>query len=199
MNRGFTVVELLITLVIMAILLTLSVVSMRGLQASARDEERKIDVDTIARGLEEYYKKGNPYYTNGSSKGSYPGANMMVSINGSGWCPGTFWVNPAHAAYFSICRNYMTEVLPGVSDAALTPPGKTSPTLSFSFLGAEASPVAIINPSITTYLNNGDYVYKPLNDSDEGLCYSFDSCRRYVLLYKKETTGEVVIVKSKHR
>lgn len=60
MNRhaGFTLVELLITITVMVALLTLAVVSLRGNQASARDEERKSDVGVIAQHLETYYQSG---------------------------------------------------------------------------------------------------------------------------------------------
>ena len=198
MKRGFTVVEILITLVVMAILLTLSTVGLRATLANAADAERASDIATIARGLEEYYKRGNPYFTTASTKGSYPGSNMMLSISGAGWCSGRFFENPAHAANYSTCREYYGDALPGVSSAALTPPGKTGPSLSNAWIIAEANPITIINPTITTYLNDGNYVYKALDDNN-GICYSDTSCRRFALLYKKESNDEVVIVKSKHQ
>jgi len=62
MNRraGFTLIELLITITIMAILMTLAVFSLRSVQANARDEKRKTDVDSISKGLEQRYTNGNP-------------------------------------------------------------------------------------------------------------------------------------------
>lgn len=199
MKRGFTVVEILITLVVMAILLGLSTVGMRAMIANANDAERADDIATIARGLEQYYEKGNPYYTGGVTKGSYPGSNMTISMGGSGWCATAYFQNPGQAANYSVCRNYYKEALPGLTDAAMTPPGFTSPEFHNPWLQGEANPVTIITPWITQVINEGKYVYKPLNDNDDGHCYSDTSCRRYALIYKKETTGEVVIVKSKHQ
>lgn len=69
-QAGFTVVELIITMTIMAILLTLGVVNLRSTQATGRDEERKTDVSNIALYLDGIYNSGttaNPDY-----KGSYP-------------------------------------------------------------------------------------------------------------------------------
>lgn len=57
-HAGFTLIELLLTITIMVILLTLAVVSLRGSQASARDEERKADTAALARYLETYYRSG---------------------------------------------------------------------------------------------------------------------------------------------
>ena len=59
MKRGFTVVELLITLVVIGILLGLGTVGLRSTLANGRDSERKSDAETIARGLEMRYKRGN--------------------------------------------------------------------------------------------------------------------------------------------
>lgn len=69
-RAGFTIVELVITITIMAILSTLAVVSLRSTQANARDEERKTDVANIALYLEGIYTNGTP--THPEYKGTYP-------------------------------------------------------------------------------------------------------------------------------
>lgn len=71
MNRraGFTIVELVIVIVIMAILLVLAVVNLKSSQVGSRDDERKTDIANIARALEQFYTSG----TDGSvSTGFYP-------------------------------------------------------------------------------------------------------------------------------
>jgi len=67
-SAGFTLIELLITITIMVILLTLSVVSFRANQISARDEERKTDASVIAQQMENYYNAGSDTGT----PGEYP-------------------------------------------------------------------------------------------------------------------------------
>ena len=52
LRRGFTIVELIITITIMGILLVLAVVNVSGTQAQARDDERKADVESISLNLE---------------------------------------------------------------------------------------------------------------------------------------------------
>lgn len=75
---GFTLIELLITITIMVILLTFAVVSLRGNQASARDEERKTDVNVIAQQLEDYYRSGSdPVGT--YKAGQYPPTDLVNS------------------------------------------------------------------------------------------------------------------------
>lgn len=55
-NRsGFTIVELLVVIVVIAILATISIVVYSGIQARARDSKRKNDLDYIAKALENNY------------------------------------------------------------------------------------------------------------------------------------------------
>lgn len=75
-REGFTLIELLITITIMVVLLTFAVISLRGNQASARDEERKTDIGVIAQQLEEYYRSGSdPIAT--YKAGQYPPTDLM--------------------------------------------------------------------------------------------------------------------------
>jgi prepilin-type N-terminal cleavage/methylation domain-containing protein len=73
--HGFTIVELLIVIVVIAILATISIVTYVGIQNRARDTQRKQDVASIARALEMYYVQ----------YGEYPassGCNSMLMIVG---------------------------------------------------------------------------------------------------------------------
>lgn len=57
-RRGFTIVELVITITIMGILLTLAVVNVNSSQLRSRDDERKADVESIAAAMESFYAVG---------------------------------------------------------------------------------------------------------------------------------------------
>lgn len=57
-RRGFTIIELVIVITIMAILMTMGVVNFRSSQANARDTQRKTDIESIAQHLETYYTSG---------------------------------------------------------------------------------------------------------------------------------------------
>jgi len=75
-NKGFTIVELLIVIVVIGILSSISVVSYNGVQANARDTARKSDVTAIAKALQLYGGRYGPM-TVGSGCGS--------GGNGNGW------------------------------------------------------------------------------------------------------------------
>jgi len=73
-RRGFTIVELIITISIMAILLTLGTVSLSSSQANARDSERKTDIENIALHIETYYTSG---FDGSYEVGRYPSTNFI--------------------------------------------------------------------------------------------------------------------------
>jgi|TARA_R100000655_G_scaffold72585_1_gene111104 prepilin-type N-terminal cleavage/methylation domain-containing protein len=68
-RSGFTIVELLIVIVVIAILAAISIVAYNGIQQRARDNIRKADINAIAKALELHYvdygaftKPGEPCY-----------------------------------------------------------------------------------------------------------------------------------------
>lgn len=64
-NKGFTIVELLIVIIIIGILAALVLNSFRGVQERARDTKRKTDINAQQSQLEVYYadKGGYPIFT----------------------------------------------------------------------------------------------------------------------------------------
>lgn len=201
MNRGFTVVELLTTLVVMTILLTLGATAARSALVDARDTERADDIAIIARGLERYYKNGNPFYTgSGSTKGTYPGANTMLMMDSPAWCtPTSEFYNASVATVFSVCKEHYSEALPGVSSAALTPPDKESKSFVNQWISTGWNNDELITSWMQTALNDGKYVYKPMNRDSYAVCLGHTECTRFALFYKKESTGEIVTVWSKNQ
>jgi len=87
-GRGFTLVELIIAIAVMAILLVLATLSFRNYQAAARDKEREADVLALQNYLESVYPReirdgagniikpagGYPAYVSGAS-----GAGKMTA------------------------------------------------------------------------------------------------------------------------
>ncbi len=62
-NRGFTIVELLIVIVVIGILAALVIVTYNGIQQKARDTERKTDINAIASHMEAYNAQNGRYPT----------------------------------------------------------------------------------------------------------------------------------------
>ena len=66
-QKGFTLVELLIVIVILGLLTTIGLGSFMSSQRKGRDARRKADLDSITSALEMYYNDYNQYPVNDSS------------------------------------------------------------------------------------------------------------------------------------
>ena len=63
-HRGFTIVELLIVIVVIAILAAISIVAYNGIQSRANDSAVKSDLASASKALELYYVDNSAYPTN---------------------------------------------------------------------------------------------------------------------------------------
>ena len=62
-QKGFTIVELLIVIIIIGILATLVLVTYSGVQAKARDSKRQTDIDAVDSHLETFFAQYGFYPT----------------------------------------------------------------------------------------------------------------------------------------
>ena len=77
-QSGFTIVELLIVIVVIGILAGLVLNTFNGIQASARDSERKTDVNAIHAQVEAFHAKNGYYPTTGNlGDSSWVGNNLQ--------------------------------------------------------------------------------------------------------------------------
>jgi prepilin-type N-terminal cleavage/methylation domain-containing protein len=97
-TRGFTIVELLITIAIIAILASIAFFSYKTAKTGADDKAREADVTTIMNALEKYYEKN----------GEYPADDAFNTTN-----------SPTTLPNFTAVK----ALLPSLDDDALTGPG----------------------------------------------------------------------------
>lgn len=71
-NKGFTIVELLIVIVVIGILALLVITTYAGIQAKARNSKRQTDMSSLQTHLEAFY----------SQNGYYP---SLTDFNGPAW------------------------------------------------------------------------------------------------------------------
>lgn len=148
MRRGFTVVELAITITVMGILLTLAFVNLNASQANGRDSEREADVTAFAIQLEGFYQN----------------VNAEIAGSGSGY-PNTSQVSNAN-----IATN-----LPDIDPASVRVPGvANSDPISIEAAINSTQTTTGVSPQPTEDF----YVYQPINNSDtlctSGVCRSFN-------------------------
>lgn len=72
-DRGFTIVELLIVIVVIGILAALVIVTFSGIQQKARDTERQTDIKALHSQLEAFYAQNG---------GGYP---ILADVNTQSW------------------------------------------------------------------------------------------------------------------
>lgn len=193
---GFTIIELIVVMVIMAILLTLAGFGISGYQANVRDSQRNADVSIISRGLETRYKEGNPTVTSPSyvAPGSYPDITEMSHIFGtsvSGFTPA------------QVVGGYSDTALPGTTVSSFSPPGSaTTPYAGFTLAGCSGT-CSAANDSATTGSTLGNAVtksqfyYEPI-DANGNIC-SGVPCVRYNLYWHTEVDDTSHIIRSKHQ
>jgi prepilin-type N-terminal cleavage/methylation domain-containing protein len=170
--RGFTVVELIITIAIMGILLILTVVSVTETQKDARDNERKADVEAISLNFENFY-------TNRKSD---------IAMSGSSY------VGMNHLGETEL----LATVIPEVDPKSLRAPGvdSSSPISLIPATNTNQTVTGVLpQPTLTTY------VYQAFTSAG-ALCYDPTTnaeCRKFNIFYLLEKTNTVQKVESKNR
>ena len=176
-RRGFTIVELVITITIMGILLTLAVVNLNASQANARDAERKSDAEAIAANLEAYYNNTN---------------SGMSSYNGGGYYLGTQMIGDVSAV-----RTF----LPDLDPKTLRAPG-VADSSPISFIAATNNVATVAGVTPQPSASNDVYVYQPLA-RDNTLCPESSStnlaCVKFNIFYFQESSGTVQMITSRHQ
>ncbi len=180
MIRGFTVVEVLVTLVIMTTLLALGTVGVRSSMVNARDSERKQDIEILARGFERFYDKGG---LQGDKLGSYPSYNDIYnaarktpysigSTNAS-------WLSPSGSGVELIC------IFRSPSGFWPTVPGCETPSNL---------------TTVRTQISPDKYGYEAIQ-SNGAFCYGgpSETCSTFKLYWIEEVSGDLKIYKSKHQ
>ena len=170
-RRGFTIVEIIITITIMGILLTLTVVTLGNNQMRARDEERKADIESIALNLESYYRN----------------AQDGVFMSGGSY-PGTAYLTNADTTYY----------LPDIDPKSLRAPGvDTTQPISIVVATNANQTTSGVLPAPTAET----YVYQALAKDnllcEDPLIAG--GCRKFNLYYMLEADGSIQMVTSKNQ
>ena len=111
---GFTIVELLIVIVVIAILAAISIVAFNGVQARGRDSVRYADAKAIIKALE-LYKVDNGQYppTSATSVAGQGSTGCVANGYSYSWGVDTNWMKPL------VDGGYLKKVpLPPINDCA---------------------------------------------------------------------------------
>jgi prepilin-type N-terminal cleavage/methylation domain-containing protein len=168
-RRGFTIIELIITITIMGILMILAVVNITSSQLSARDDKRVGDVQAIASNLESYYIGDG----NASSPGTYPGTGDVSDVSNA----------------------TIPNVLPDIDPKSLQAPGVSGTTKSFISATNTVQTTAGVAPQPTI----SQYVYQPIQSSGALCTVYTQGCRKFNIYYRTEADNTVHMITSKNQ
>lgn len=147
-KSGFTLVELLIVIVIIAILAAITIVAYNGIQQRARDSQRATDARTIINALATYAVVNSAYpstspstraavcatHTNGYDYSDATDATWLTNLTKSDGGITTIPVAPNNG-----CTSYYSYLAPGPTSYGC--PSRTTPYYVLQITGAEgASP-----------------------------------------------------------
>jgi len=171
-QRGFTVVELIITVTIMGILLILTVVNVSSSQMRARDDERSTDVQSIALNLESYFSAQQT--DNLMSGGSYVGSDYLTDTT------------------------FVGGTLPDIDPKVLRAPG-VDISAPQSFIAATNA--VQTKSGVLPQPTKNTYVYQPLTTTNT-LCtdpFIDGACRKFNIYYYLESDNQVYMITSKNQ
>lgn len=194
-RRGFTIVEVVVVMVIMAILLGFVMAGMSRYQVTIRDKERETDAEQLARGFEQRYMQGNPVITstggtsNYATAGGYPSIIEFLHIEGGDRSGDGYVPSVVNGGYF-------TSALPGTSINTLRAPGVTSGASLglYCFLCGNPPENAAQLASVVTI---DTYIYEPLTAT--GQQCNTGKCTRFNLYYRTEVDNTLHTIRSKHQ
>ena len=129
-KSGFTIVELLIVIVVIAILAAITIVAYNGVQERARYSSMKSDIITLNKAILMYYADNGTYPTNSLGSNYVTSANSGATMNIPGLVPtyiskiptipndgksGYYaYIASANASEYKILRLVPSGPLPGV-------------------------------------------------------------------------------------
>ncbi|HEY1085262.1 MAG TPA: prepilin-type N-terminal cleavage/methylation domain-containing protein [Candidatus Saccharimonadales bacterium] len=139
-QSGFTIVELLVVIVVIAILASISTVAFNGVQDSARSAKMLAAIDAYTKGVQIYKS------TNGNFPNPTPGSNVTLACLGPYPAKGVFGANSCvngngtDAAFSNTTLNTQFSSvlgnLPDVSDISIKSGGTEIRGISYNLTGA---------------------------------------------------------------
>lgn len=144
-TSGFTIVELLIVIVVIAILAAISVIAYTGIQQRGRDSQRESDIATIAKALEMYY----------IDEGEFPPGSGSTVINSS-------WSTTADGSWDNLAAYLVPEYITEMPEDPTSTPNANPQSLgNHNYAYFRDNGGTYCGPSRQTYILTYNYESRP--------------------------------------
>lgn len=185
-RRGFTIIEIIIVLALIGILMTLAVAQLSSSQTAARDDALKKHAETIARGLEDYYRVGNTNYS--ILPGKYPSADEFKHASGENISDvGAQYTGGYLDTWLNGARLESTSKLRLITMTGQSPENTTNIS--------DSTPIGVVTYEPLMFMPAGG------GDPDQfAFCVTkANECSRFNLYYRTELDGVVHTIRSEHQ
>ena len=105
-QKGFTLVEMLVTLSIMAVVMGAALVAFGGTRATARDGKRKADLESMRSALELYRSDNGGYPPAATWQSGLTSGGYMTTIPAEPGAPGRVYSYTPAGCGASVCSTY---------------------------------------------------------------------------------------------
>lgn len=163
---GFTIIELIVVITIMAVLLSLGFVNLRSTIVTSRDQQRATDVNNFRLALESFYKTG---YSGSTAYNRYPSLDQLN--NGA---------------------TSLKTILPGFDNKNLIAPDMTVVTDTLVLATNNTETTTGVTPQPTV----NQYVYQPLTKDEVLCSTVSQQCQKFNIYYRQESDNTVIMVQS---
>lgn len=155
-QSGFTIVELLIVIVIIAILAGLVITTFVGIQARARDSERQTDINALQKQIEAYYANVGAYPTAANLESSAFRSGNDIKLDTKALA------DPSNASVTTFITSTPTATSKQYAYIA-TPSGCNASTSDAGATATPASPGACTGYTVSAWLESKSAPYTQTN------------------------------------
>lgn len=165
-RRGFSIIELIVVITIMAILLTLGVVNFRSTQTTSNDQARATDVANFKLALESFYKTG---YGGSTTLNRYPSTDQLTGG-----------------------ASAVQTIMPTFDTNNLIAPNSTTVDSTLVMATNNVETTSGVTPQPAT----SQYVYQPLTKDEVLCTTTSMQCQKFNIYYRRESDNIVMMLQS---